>query len=280
MMHEREITGNKYGKLTVIRKLGQLHVGNRHYYSEVKCECGNVFNVQDTRIINGTVYQCPECSKAERRTHGMSNTSLYHSWQGMRARCYRKTCQDYKDYGARGIVICEEWKDSFETFYEWSLKNGYKEGLSIDRIDVNGNYEPSNCRWTDAITQARNKRDTIYVIYEGQKLPLQEVAEITGIKPGTLVCRIRHGWSDYDATHIKTNDEEVMKRTRGHQKQRGVLITHIKDGKQSYLGSCKETSNFFGYGDGYLGNRMKRENTREFIVGDYYVKIDEHYHQV
>ncbi len=92
-------------------------------------------------------------------THGLYNTRLNNIWSGIKQRCYNPKCQAFMYYGKRGIIICDEWYSDFKAFYDWSMKNGYRQGLTIDRIDNNGNYEPSNCRWTTMAVQDRNKRN-------------------------------------------------------------------------------------------------------------------------
>ena len=93
--------------------------------------------------------------------HGMKHTRIYETWCGMKKRCYNPNSKSYKDYGERGIVVCDEWKNDFLSFYNWSVQNGYGENLQIDRIDTNGNYEPSNCRWITHAEQQRNRRNNI-----------------------------------------------------------------------------------------------------------------------
>ncbi len=119
----------------------------------------------------------------------------------MKARCNRKSSNKYKEYGGRGIKLCEEWQ-SFEPFYEWSLKNGYSDDLSIDRIDVNGNYEPDNCRWATNITQSNNKRDTKRYLYKGEPHTIRELSILSGKSYGLIDKRMRRGWSVEDAIEV------------------------------------------------------------------------------
>lgn len=114
--------------------------------------------------------------------HNKSNTRLHLIWCNMKARCYNKNDKYYQDYGGRGIAVCDEWKDDFMSFYNWSTANGYADNLTIDRIDVNGNYEPNNCRWATIKQQNRNKRDTKYVTYKGVTKPLIEWCEILRVE--------------------------------------------------------------------------------------------------
>jgi hypothetical protein len=123
------------------------------------------------------------------------SSRLYNSWKHMKERCYTSSCHKFRHWGGRGITVCEAWKNDFLAFKEWALANGYKEGLTIDRIDVNGNYEPSNCRWVTVIEQANNTRRNHILNYNGQSKTIAEWARITGIKPDTIQHRIRRNWT-------------------------------------------------------------------------------------
>ena len=209
VMKQRNLVGQKFGKLTVIKQCGKGR-GNR-YYSLVRCDCGYEYLVPDTYLISGRRKSCHNCNRPS-QTHGKTHTRLFYIWSSMKQRCLNKNRKSYQEYGERGISVCAEWLD-FQTFYEWAMNNGYQEDLTIDRIDSNGNYEPSNCRWADLTTQARNKRNTLFVDYEGTKKPVQEVAEIVGMKAATIAYRLRKGWSDYDATHIRVGSIEAYRRS-------------------------------------------------------------------
>lgn len=128
--------------------------------------------------------------------HGGKGTKLYEVWCSMKRRCELPTFSSYKYYGGRGISVCNEWKESFIAFRKWAFENGYKEGLSLDRIDNNGNYEPSNCRWATMKEQANNQNHTLKINYKGEIKTLTEWAEILGIKRHTLYQRIyKKGWT-------------------------------------------------------------------------------------
>ena len=158
-----DLTGQKFGRLTVIEKVGTR---GHHTYWKCRCECGNITEVRTNALRSGATRSC-SCLKeetsskltTERNTkHNMCHTRLCHIWYGMKDRCYRETCRSYKYYGAKGVTVCEEWRNDFMSFYNWAINNNYKETLTIDRIDPYGNYEPSNCRWATWAEQQRNKR--------------------------------------------------------------------------------------------------------------------------
>jgi hypothetical protein len=127
------------------------------------------------------------------KTHGNRYTRLYNTWTQIKQRCTNKNNDRYEEYGGRGIKVCEEWMETFDVFREWSLKNGYRDDLSIDRIDVNGNYEPSNCKWSTGLEQARNKRTSRYITIDRETKTVAEWAEISGVPYKTLQRRIYTG---------------------------------------------------------------------------------------
>ena len=131
-----------------------------------------------------------------RKTHGMYNTRLYDIWVNMKQRCFNPNDQAYQNYGGRGIAVCDEWKDDFQAFYDWSVSNGYQDGLSIDRINNDGNYSPENCRWTDRNVQNRNRRNNHKITYNGVTKTVVEWAEEKNIPYELLLNRLNKlGWS-------------------------------------------------------------------------------------
>ena len=133
------------------------------------------------------------------KTHGLCNTPMHHVWLSMKGRCYCKTNKSYKNYGGRGITVCDEWIKSYRAFYEWAVSSGYKKGLSIERIDNNKGYSPDNCKWADKNEQAKNRRNVIDVTYNGKTQCLAEWARELGISRGTIKSRLDQGRSVEEA---------------------------------------------------------------------------------
>lgn len=158
---------------------------------KLKCHCGNEFIAIGSSVKRGNTKSCG-CTKYK-RTHGQTNTKLYQVWRNMKYRCTNTEAPNYEDYGGRGIKICEEWLKSFDSFYQWSRDNGYEEGLSIDRIDNDGDYNSKNCRWVTQKEQNVNKRNTIHVFYKGKQCTLLEVEKDTGIPYNILKHRMYQG---------------------------------------------------------------------------------------
>lgn len=275
MSKKRNIVGNKYGKLTVIAEAGQSE--DRHFLSLVRCECGNEFITKDTLLIKGRISHCIQCKTSACKTHGMSKDRLFFIWQSMKARCNNPNKSVYKHYGGRGIRVCDEWNTSFENFRDWAFSNGYSETLSIDRIDVNGNYEPSNCRWTTMLEQARNRRDNVMLDYEGQLTPITKVAELTGIDAHTIYARIHNGWNDYEATHTPIMSAKDVLLTQRCMRHKKVLMIDEKSSEKKLFVSLSDASRFLGYGCGYLTVLSRRLNTTEFHKNGYHIIIDAEY---
>ena len=126
--------------------------------------------------------------------HGLCGHPLHNIWRGMKKRCYQINSKTYKDYGARGISICKEWLDDFVVFYNWSLENGYKQGLSIERNNHNGNYEPNNCRWIPRLKQNSNTRSSHFITFNNKTMTLLEWSRETNIGHATIINRLKSGW--------------------------------------------------------------------------------------
>ena len=182
-----DLSGNRFGKLTVTKRVGTMW-GSPYY--ECMCDCGNTTFVSASNLRSGGTKSCGECTH-----HNLSDTRIYGIYQGMKQRCLNVSNPSYKHYGERGIKICEEWLDDFMNFYNWSMDNGYADDLTIDRIDVNGNYEPSNCRWATREQQSNNTRRNHLVNYKGETHTMSEWAKILNLDYETIARRISaEGW--------------------------------------------------------------------------------------
>lgn len=177
-----DLTGQKFGLLTVV---GLADTETRKTYWVCRCDCGNMKTVRSDSLLCGAIKSCGCLKKKQDKVnlsknhrHKMSGTRIYFEWQGMKARCYNKSDARYADWGGRGITVCDQWKNSFEAFYEWAMVSGYQEELSIDRIDNNGNYCPENCRWVTQKEQSRNRRSNINITIGNSTRTLIEWCEI------------------------------------------------------------------------------------------------------
>lgn len=159
--------------------------GKNRLYVICEClKCHNQFEIRYDTLNHLHGDNCPQCNiKAygKRCRKPVRDHKLWQIWWAMKTRCYKETSHMYKNYGARDITVCQEWLDSYENFYEWSISNGYGAGLSLDRIDDNGNYEPFNCQWVDQKTQANNTRRVFFLWYQNKWRQVEEIAKLENI---------------------------------------------------------------------------------------------------
>lgn len=199
-----DLTNQKYGNLLVIdfEETRRGPNGKTIRYWKCRCDCGNTTVVSAQNLRNGNTKSCG-CYKAKiishtNYKHGQKGTRLYNIWLGMKKRCYYTKHLNYKNYGERGIKVCNEWlgEHGFENFYNWSLENNYSDNLTIDRIDNNKDYCPENCRWVTWEEQQNNRRNNRRFYYNGKNLLAREWSELTGINLRTLLNRLYiQNWS-------------------------------------------------------------------------------------
>lgn len=200
-----DITGQRYGRLTVISR----SENNRHKKAmwRCRCDCGNEAIFCGNHLRSGNTQSCGCLAMETRINNGKSvvkhrgrGTRLYHVWSDIKIRCFNSKSSNYANYGGRGITMCDEWRNDFATFRDWSIANGYDETApkgqyTIERINVNGNYEPSNCRWATTKEQGNNRRNNHLLTYDGETHTIAEWSEITGIRHDTLLRRLKKGWT-------------------------------------------------------------------------------------
>lgn len=217
MQKLNDLKGQKFGRLTVLDR--DLSKTKHDAWWFCQCDCGKIISTMGARLKNNSCKSCgclqKELISCRQKTHGETKTRLYNLWQKMKYRCYNKKSKDYKNYGGRGITICDEWKNDFVNFKNWAISNGYNENLTIDRIDNNGNYEPNNCRWVTIKEQSRNTRVNRNYEYKGKMICTQELAEIAGISGATLRYRLNAGYSLEEAMFMKLNKNKGKRKNYG-----------------------------------------------------------------
>ncbi len=199
----KDLTGLRLERCKVLSFAYQDESGKSFW--NVQCDCGKKFVAQGWYLTSKHTVSCG-CYKRNRlgnenKTHGLSSSRLYGVWIGMKCRCYDENNPKFPRYGGRGITICDEWRDNFQAFYDWAMANGYDENApkgecTIDRIDNDGNYEPSNCRFVNSKRQANNRRSNATYEYRGEVLTICELAEKYNVPYDLLYKRVRNlGWS-------------------------------------------------------------------------------------
>lgn len=192
--------------------------------SRICPNCGNIVTAKDPR----TKFCCKDCAYKYRRQfkeQPLRDIRLYNIYHGILSRCYKIQDADYNRYGARGINVCQEWKDSFKEFYDWSINNGYKNDLSIDRINVNGNYEPNNCRWVDSKIQANNKTNNVFINYKNKTQTIKQWADELNLSYDLIRERYRKGMSTNDIFNIPKR--KAKKRVTNKIKFNGKCLSRI-----------------------------------------------------
>lgn len=213
-MKKEDFTGRRFGRLVVLQELESVNYRRRML---VKCDCGNEKDVRLSHLTGGLIVSC-RCVQKERIiqlsvTHNLHNHPLYSLWNGIKMRCYNPNRKSFKNYGGRGIKMYDLWKRDFQSFYDWSIKNGWKKGLQIDRIDNNGWYSPDNCRFVTAKINSRNRRNNVILEMNGHKKTMAEWSEQYGVDLKILWQRINSGMPLSEALVYKKSvisDQDVV----------------------------------------------------------------------
>jgi len=191
----RDLSGQRFSRLLVLSIDHEVKYSKTtEKYWKCRCDCGNIKAISEQKLLNGDTRSCgcfrKKVTGDNSRTHGKSRIRIHRIWCGIKARCNDKK---NNRYGGRGITVCPEWRD-FLTFHAWAMANGYADQLTIDRIDNDGNYEPSNCRWADNKTQARNTSTNRMITYNGETKSVSDWADIYSLKASVIIRRLNRGW--------------------------------------------------------------------------------------
>lgn len=194
-----DMTGKRFGELQVLRESGRAGDGKIKWIA--RCGCGSEFAATGVRIRSGEVKTCPACSRERVRlahvTHGERRTPEYRTWTHIKSRCLNSNVPEFKHYGGRGVSICDRWRESYEAFLE-DMGRRPPGKHSIDRIDVNGDYEPGNCRWATHIEQGNNKRCNRLIEINGETKTMAQWADFAGISRETMLKRVKKGFTGSD----------------------------------------------------------------------------------
>lgn len=214
----KDYIGKKYGRLTILKR-----VENRGHHPVVRCrcDCGKELDVFLHSLTSGNTASCG-CYNREAfmnriSKHGMCDTPLYRAYKNMIQRCTNPNHPRYKDWGGRGISVCKEWTDDIQSFFEWAQASGYKNGLTIERIDNDKGYSPENCRWATPSEQQHNKRNTKYIELNGETRSILEWAELSGVNANRINTRyFKLNWTAYDAiyTPVKIGNRDKSRKHR------------------------------------------------------------------
>lgn len=193
----KDLANQRFERLVAKRMVGKDR--RRSILWECICDCGNIVIVPSRELLRSHKKSCGCLKETYKFKHGYSDHPLYDCWVAIKSRCLKPNDPKYKDYGGRGITICEEWKNDFCSFLEWALANGYNKCLTIDRINNNGNYTPQNCRWTTRKVQQNNTRHNKYLEYNGETKTLAQWCELLKLNRSTIDNRLSHGYSVTEA---------------------------------------------------------------------------------
>jgi hypothetical protein len=194
------LIGQKFGHLTVVGKAENNTQGKQMWIC--KCDCGREkAKPTDTYSLkHGKVKSCGclyfESNKERNKKHGLTHSRIYNIWISMRSRCNYVGDVAYKNYGGRGIKVCQEWNNDFQAFYDWAMLHGYTDKLTVDRVDPNDDYCPQNCRWSTMKEQQNNRRNNRRIVYKNKPYTVSQLAEKLNLSRNALVWRLDNGWEE------------------------------------------------------------------------------------
>lgn len=219
-----DLSGKSFGRWKVVS-----YAGNRHWHCQ--CKCGCMYLVYGGSLRGGKTNGCIKCHPAigNRRKHGKSGTRLYNIWCAMKARCGNASNAAFPRYGGRGILVCSQWENNFEAFRDWALTNGYRDSLTIDRVNNDKGYEPSNCRWSTYAEQNRNYSRNRYVEHQGRRALIGDFAAERGLPNDVVKNRVfRYGWTIEKA--LSTPVHQKCEAWREHGMSRSAYYRAKKKG--------------------------------------------------
>lgn len=223
MVSQKYHAGDRNGRLTIIAPCEDYisPSGKKHHVWQCVCDCGNHLTVLADNFPRTKSCGCLKREQASKigsanLKHGdacaQSRTRLYRIWSGIKARCYNQNNEEhFARYGARGITMCKEWRNSYEAFKKWALSNGYRDDLSIDRVNNDGNYEPSNCRWTTNKVQQNNLSTNRTITLNGKRFTIAQIADRYSVPHYSLLHRLNSGWSGEDIVSFAKNYSTAQK---------------------------------------------------------------------
>lgn len=252
------VPGMRFGRLETIRVDQSKSRNSSAVYWVCQCDCGNTKSILASSLTRGTTRSCGclhrEGLQNRNHKHGLSRHPLYTHWCAMKQRCDYPGSEFYYCYGGRGIRVCCEWENDFLSFFQWSMSHGYHDGLTLDRIDPNGNYCPENCRWATDKDQANNTTKNHWIVYNNERMTIAQASERYYVPYHTLKARINTlHWSVEKAI-------ETPVRNAKHR-----FVYHGKE----YTG--EEISLLFGFSKPYAGYLLKNGLTHEQVI-DYLIE--------
>lgn len=269
LSRRKDILGIQFGRLTAIQLDIEKSTKERSYWL-CKCSCGNpnIKSIYLYQLTSGKTKSCgclqnePRYKKPKKQHQKTKKSRLYSIWDGMKQRCHNENNKRFADYGGRGIEVCSEWIDDFNTFEKWSLDNGYSENLTIDRMDNDGDYKPNNCRWATPKEQSRNMRNNKIIKYQGKEYCFIELLEQFGLQDdySTIATRIdKLNWSVEEAINIPI----------GVSKQEYYFIkaieTEFKDQSVEYAIKKMDFKNKYNISHNSFTHFISKENVKYIL---------------